>query len=761
MAFLQHNREANTRVLADLEQELTILQGLVAKYDAVGVMHRAAYELFPLLMQYRSENEFRGEEPLFLATVEYLQYLIARTEKNVDGNAPSEEEWGEIWKHGLQVMRLTQSHLIVRGTMSVPPTEIDELRFMLDQRRLMVRVQRYPLFFEEHLRSSLDPYEKQIRDIYGIGVDEIVEGLRTIENYQRTGVAGRYRDVGGLLDAGRKRLIEIGHPIDPGAPPDEVMHALVATENEGLNALREAAIAKWVLTFTPALFEITALTSLPKPFLSLLSVRPGESVLKVLTGPDHDDLSPLSTSVLHYKPFLEVDGRFYFFYHSGFEDHIPDILEADLFAKRPGEVSEMAKKRSDQLESDARSLLCAIVHPDFALQNVYYPNPDESGGLTELDLLIGVDDVLLIVEAKAGGFSAPASRGAPKSIAQDLSDLIIEGQRQSERAERFIRSGSEVAFLDSTGKNEVLRLQSSKFRTIHRVAISREDLGWVGAKIAILSILDPGLSKSYPWHVSIDDLRIVAELFKDDEIRFFHYLELRLLASAQKALTQHDEIDHVALYNNMNYYHELPAPGVDRLSYDGSYMRDIDNYFMGRVIGEQRAVPTQEIPPHIREFIAALRVCRLPHRFEAGSILLSMNGAGRDEINAGLDAIEAGRVEGRQRSIRTASTESMVGLSITCVGDALWSEELKLSAVQMERSRCERWAVVQVADKSPYAVTGIEVVTPRMFADDELVNPRLRLESRTTARIARQKPGRNERCPCGSGQKFKRCHGKP
>ena len=97
------------------------------------------------------------------------------------------------------------------------------------------------------------------------------------------------------------------------------------------------------LAFTPAVFDITELTSLPESFLSLLSVTPGESILTSLTGPNYDDLSPLSTSVLHYRPFLKASGRFYVFYHSGFEDRTAEIIEADLFQKRPDEISELAK----------------------------------------------------------------------------------------------------------------------------------------------------------------------------------------------------------------------------------------------------------------------------------------------------------------------------------------------------------------------------------------------------------------------------------
>lgn len=759
-AFLEHTKEVNRQILVDLERELTVLQGLVGKYDPVELLHRAAYMLIPLFMRYRSESEFQADESYFLPAVEYLQYLIARTEPNMDGKKPTEAEWEEIWAQALKILHLTQSHLLARGTLTTPPTEIDSLRFMLDGRRLMIRVKRYPLFLADYLRSSLAPYGQQIREIYGIGVEEIITGLSQIDQYQKTGVLDRYRDMHDITDAFTDKLRAKGYAVDPGATPEEIRRTQAAFDTEEFKVMHDEMQEKLRLTFTPAIFEITDLTSLPKPFLSLLSVRPGESILKTLTGPDHDDLSPLSTSVLHYKPFLEVGGKFYTFYHSGFDDHMADIIEADLFDKRSTQVSEMSKRRSDRLESDANELLSSILKPDFAYQNAYYPNPDDIGNLTELDLLLGVDDTLFLVEAKAGGFSAGATRGAPESMAEGFSDLIIEGQRQSERAERYIKSADEVAFFDETGRREIHRIRHSQYRKIIRIVITREELGWVGAKIASLSVLDPSLSNAYPWHVSIDDLRIIAELFKDDEIRFMHYLELRLLASAETTLEQNDEIEHIGLYNKINYYHELPVQGMDRLTFDASYMRDIDHYFMARSAGDMPPVPTQEMPLKMREFVEALRTSRLPHRFEVGSIILSMDAAGRDEFATdGLGTLDTGRAEGRQRTFRMPFTDRGFGLSISYAQGPHWPEELRRSAVQMEQGNCGRWLVVQMADKTPYEITSIEVISPGRFTDAELAADRLRHENKAQEQIVKGKPGRNDQCPCGSGKKYKRCHG--
>ena len=109
------------------------------------------------------------------------------------------------------------------------------------------------------------------------------------------------------------------------------------------------------------------------------------------------------------------------------------------------------------------------------------------------------------------------------------------------------------------GKTEVHRLRHSRFRKVFRGdVVTRQALGWVGAQIAILSMLDPSLSKAAPWHVAIISSRHSPPL-QDDEVRFIHYLELRLLAAAEGALRQGDELEHVGLYNKINFYHELPV----------------------------------------------------------------------------------------------------------------------------------------------------------------------------------------------------------
>lgn len=760
-ALLERAKEANKQVLAKLEAQIAGLQSLVGKYDPVKLMHRAAYMLLPLFMKYRSENEFRADESLYLPTVEYLQYLVARTPANADGVEPSESEWDVLWKQATDALLLTQQHLMARGTRTTPPTEIDELRFLLDMQRLAIRVSRYAMFYPDYLESSLLPYEPWITEQYGVSVPEIIAGLQQIEQHAKSGVAERYQDVIAAQMDFAAKLGAQGYEVGADASPEEVARTQEAFSREDFKGAYSDLAEKCRLAFTPAIFDITDLSSLPKPLLSLFSVRPAEDVLSSLTGPDHDDLSPLSTSVLHYKPFLEVGDRFYYFYHSGFDDRIAEIIEVALFANRPDAIPEFTKRRSDRLEADACRLLTSALRPEFVFRNVFYPNPDQvSGGLAELDILMGADDVLLLVEAKAGRFSKAASRGADKSLAKDLSELIVEGQRQAERAEKYIRSADQVTFFDGTGKNALHTLKHSDYRQIVRVVVTREQLGWVGARIAILSLLDPGLSQASPWHVSLDDLRVVAELFQNNELQFAHFLAQRLKASSELRLRQDDEIEHIALYNKINFYHDLPVEGTDRMSFDASYMRDIDFYFADKAAGENPDLPIQKMLPRVRALINALRISQLPGRFEAAYIILSMSAEGRDEFNRALEQVEAGLVEGRQRTIRVPFTKQSLGISISGVGDDNWGEELARSAAQMEVGKCARWTVVQLRSDAPYAVTRIEKLWPGKLPDAEVAIGKVNIESKTQSLIAERKPGRNDSCPCGSGKKYKKCHGR-
>lgn len=523
---LKRATETNKTLVVEMKTKIKELQAEISKYDPLELMHFAGYMARSLLMKGKTESELDHDETKVLPGLEYLQYLIARTLPSEKPIEPSDEALKDIWARVFEILDITSSYLMTRPGKNTPPSETDGLVQMVDQMRLMVRVMRFPNFQEDYWKESLEPYDSLLKRAYGVGAVDIIVGLKELSEYQKRGITQKHIDGMGAVSKLRTRAKELG--LVEGDP--EVYRQQIQ-ESEELRLLDEEVQDKLSEAWTSRLFEITNVSSLPKPALSLLSVKPGENPLSKLTGEKYEDLSPLSTDVEHYKPFLEIDGKFYTFYHAGFEDRIAEIIKDDLNRRYPKQRSSIEKARSDYIEIEAVELLSEILNPEYKALNLFYPNPDDDGQPTELDGLIEADDTLVLIEVKSGGISSGSARGAPASIEQDLKDLIFEGQRQSERAERYIRSADKVNFYDHTGKEALHSVEHNKFRRIVRVVVTRESLGWIGASLVKLAVLDPSLNKSMPWQVSIDDLRAVSELFKGKSIEFGHYMQVRLGAA--------------------------------------------------------------------------------------------------------------------------------------------------------------------------------------------------------------------------------------
>jgi|SRR6266478_8131850 len=169
--FLERAAKVHRESVAELAAELGRLQSLIQQHDPIDLMHRAAYMLLPVFMKYHSENEFSRDESYFLPTVEYLQYLIARTPVPISVKQLAESDWDAIWGIATKILTLTNNYLLTRRTTTTPPTELDGLRFALDQRRLLGRVRRYPIYFADHLRDSLSSYDASIKEAYGIDTE--------------------------------------------------------------------------------------------------------------------------------------------------------------------------------------------------------------------------------------------------------------------------------------------------------------------------------------------------------------------------------------------------------------------------------------------------------------------------------------------------------------------------------------------------------------------------------------------------------------
>src|SRR4028119_379704 len=152
---------------------------------------------------------------------------------------------------------------------------------------------------------------------------------------------------------------------------------------------------------------------------------------------------PTASHQLKVRPFVRHENRYMC--------PVPGLLD---WALKP--VFEAALQRSQRWERYVahrhRFLVCEAVR----LFRVALPSSEANTELhyavsgkridAELDALITVDSAAVLLEAKAGVFTAPAREGKAKRLERDLGLLVTEAHEQAIRAAEFLDSGHEVTF---------------------------------------------------------------------------------------------------------------------------------------------------------------------------------------------------------------------------------------------------------------------------------------------------------------------------
>ena len=281
--------------------------------------------------------------------------------------------------------------------------------------------------------------------------------------------------------------------------------------------------------------------------------------------------------------------------------------------------------------------------------------------------------------------------------------------------------------------------------------------------------------------VSVDDLRICADLF-NDEIAFVHYLTQRVLIAQVETLEVLDETDYLALYSvdsasgrNVAKISQVADADlvvgamagleVDQHFKSVSYGGKLPDFAMpeiGGLVGRMwrwlRSVSSENCAlqwfilelgaPAQLDLGEALEAEWARRRMEGGVKSISMDGA-----YGGVTAFCWGDgTAGRDRSFAIGRTSE----SMMVRGD---EKRFMLELMMREDGNVE-WVEGEWIEmpKDPGHVAALleqaEILRKRRLERKIESNRALRLAGE---RAGDRRIGRNERCPCGSGKKFKRC----
>jgi hypothetical protein len=387
---------------------------------------------------------------------------------------------------------------------------------------------------------------------------------------------------------------------------------------------------------SPEIFQVVPRQDTDRKILEAISAKFGDN-REFFTRFPKWKAWPLNPTILQAKPVIEHDGKYYAFHIPFLGRNALSIVERLVQQASEGYwQNTFLKRRDDYVEETAVQLVAGILKGSHSYQSLHYPYEHEGERRRgEVDGVIIYDDCLLIVEVKASGLSAAARRGAPDSIATDLTESLDKAYEQATRALEFIRSSPEVIFEHENG-SEALRLKHGHFKRTFLISVTRELFASLSTNLHLTRALGFIRGKEWPWAVCLDDLRAIAE-FIDHPTLFLHYLVRRIDANNYPMLHVTDELDFFGRFLTDGLYckGDEQLKKFDNVAF-GSFSSVMDEYYHGLKIGETPVKKGYTIPEKIRRLITELETTRPKNFATAALSILGFDTQSQEKLQEGI-----------------------------------------------------------------------------------------------------------------------------
>jgi hypothetical protein len=292
------------------------------------------------------------------------------------------------------------------------------------------------------------------------------------------------------------------------------------------------------------------------------------------------------------------------------------------------------KRRSDYLEKKTAELFQKAFPEATLTPNFKWQSPDRSQEF-ETDLIVDMGPILILVEAKSGGISPQARRGAPERLGEDIDRLLIEPSRQSKRLEDAIWA-AKAGDPGMQPFKDVFPTNLDRIHRIVRVSVTLEDIGFIHTNVNALKeagFVPPDIAVAPA--VTLADLEIVFDILQSPLERI-HYWVQRSVWEGSADYTA-DEIDLLGVYLNTG----LSVGDIHkntRLVLVGA-SKPIDEYYEATRHGIAKDKPAYQATQWWRDLLARLEEKKPDRWIEAGIVLLSAGYQQQIEIGQRLKGL--------------------------------------------------------------------------------------------------------------------------
>jgi preprotein translocase subunit SecA len=738
----------------------------IARLPPDQLLQRGWWEYSTTIVGLGGRDASDSEKLAATRMVDYVQSVIVSVKPEQYVDKVSEDDWAKLKADVATLFRrLTldyQMCLTAHRQAQDPQLDmrLEQFRFRAETLWLNIRGKRYQLHERQALLDVLVPHSDVLLRLFGLDAAALTAEFDKILTRLTHGLMDIATDMMELHAKSMDRLDELAAK---HADLDfEVLMAKVF-EDPDLAARRDRFTGAMV---GMNLFDIEKNTILPKVLLDALSYSPGEDT--EFFAPGTFAGWPLRIWPVMRRPFIRLNGSTYCFDIFSLFDNIYRVLRRIVVELEPANKepwNDGQKAASEELPFTYLTRLlpgARVYRPIFYRWKVGNGPPQWH----EADGMLIYEDHLFVIEVKGGAFTYTSPANDLDAHLASLKTLLQAPARQGSRFVDFLESALEVSVADAE-HNEITKLRRSDFRHITVCTITLDAFTALAARAQHLAPLGIDVGQRPLWPLSLDDLRVYAELF-DNPLIFLHFVEQRVRAGRSDKVDLNDEMDHFGMYiteNNYTQYAEELSENTDKMQFDG-YTTPVNEYFSAVLVGEAPPKPRQKMSRRIAEIIDLLGASNEPHRAELSSFILDGAGDYRDTLASSIESA----LKENQELKRSRPRSSYGGMEMT---QFVWSPDAPRNAegamghtraVMLADNKVDRRLVELEYDKDGKLFGAhLRHVTLAGLADVEI--ERLRAEGvalqqrRIASAKAKGKTGRNDQCPCGSGKKWKKCHG--
>jgi hypothetical protein len=644
-----------------------------------------------------------------------------------------------------------------------------DIEFRAKSTWVLLRGNRYQVLEGEFYHYVLAPHDDVLKEVYGVGAADIAEGFQAMANATRSGHADAITVMMKQFEAARAFAAAQDKPLEDG------MKAWVAANAKQVKAAGRAMDDM----FRGGIANVSRHTKLPPTLLADLAYRRGEETEFFAAGDFAG--SPYRTLPARKKPLIQLGSDYYAVDPCFTRDAGYRALLYNLLQRKPDYKRTFEDRQKTMSEDAFADILATQLPGAMIFQEVYYKDP-ASKQWSENDTLILVDDMLFLVEAKAGAAASIASPALDFGRhAQSVQDLVLKAYKQCERFFDYLNSADEVPlyYLVDGKYEECGRVRRSDYRVMMPIGLTVESFSPFSAYCKELPQVKPLLGRHAFVSLSIDDLFVLKRLLPTPG-EFAHYMEVRQAVAGIRRAHLFDELDHLGAYLKKNRFDQdiadqLKDGKVNMVVWDGM-SNIVDRSFEGED-WESRSFPTQDFPKEVLKLLGALDDTRARRWLSAVSHIRDLGAESRSSLAKMLcdlrqtlnqhparyftlagegeslfvwlqqhdHKIDWAKVNDKASAAALAvKASNVIGVVAEVSADGTYYRAQSF-AVHLLKERTEENAhIYEDAARMPQPARAVNLNQPK-----KVILP-----------VTAKKPGRNDLCPCGSGVKYKRCHGR-